>query len=618
MPDALDHVMDFLRRTLGPADGDGDGELLRRFAAGREEAAFAGLVRRHGAMVFGVCRRLLHDLHDAEDAFQATFLLLARRAASVRQPESVASWLYGVAYRVARKARAAAARRPEVGANPAEPPSPADPVAEAAWHELRPVIDEELNRLPEKYRAPLVLCYLEGRTNEEAARLLGWTRGTVSGRLARARDLLRPRLARRGLALAAGGWASWLAEKGATPVSAALVEKVRAVLTGGVSVPAAALAQGVLRTMFAKKVLTVAAVVLALGLIGGGVGLLGRPGPAAAGGDNKEAPNAKPGVIFTLPEVPNKERGDDLQKMRGTWQAVMMEHDGERLPPESIKGFRVAVSGRTITFDPDGHRRAASILRLVRGVTNQPGTIWLRTEARKAPTVRGIYALADGRLTLCFDNDQGKTAPTNFTTTSGSGLTLLVLERAAAEFVKGRTTSAQKLYTFSFQNKPWKQVFEWLADHTGLACTATLAPPGTFTFTPPRGKRYTIPEIVDILNEALLANPPTQQFLLIRRSKTFTLLPADEKIDPSLVPDVSVEDLPRRGNTEIVKLSLRLRRGKAEDVAPIVKKLMSRYGEVVPVDAANRLILQDTAGSLRFVLKTLAAVEEKEATRRKR
>ncbi len=152
----------------------------------------------HGAMVR---RRLSPPLErspdEAEDAFQATFLVLARRAAAVRKQDSVASWLYGVAYRAEVSRRAQAGRepqRPRAVGRAVEPVSTADPTAEAAWRELRPVIDEELSCLPEKYRAPLVLCYLEGKTNEEAARLLGWTKGTVSGRLQRGGqgDLLQP------------------------------------------------------------------------------------------------------------------------------------------------------------------------------------------------------------------------------------------------------------------------------------------------------------------------------------------------------------------------------------------------------------------------------------------
>jgi RNA polymerase sigma factor (sigma-70 family) len=179
-----------------------DGHLLQRFARKGDEVAFAVLVRRHGPMVLGVCRRVLRHSQDAEDAFQATFLVLVRKAGALGQPELLANWLYGVAYRTAQHARAQAARRSQherkAASMCADKPEP-DP----AWQELRELLDEELFQLPEKYRAPLVLCYLEGKTNEEAARVLGWPPGSMSARLARGREMLRDRLTGRRRALAA-------------------------------------------------------------------------------------------------------------------------------------------------------------------------------------------------------------------------------------------------------------------------------------------------------------------------------------------------------------------------------------------------------------------------------
>ncbi len=174
-------------------DALSDRQLLEKFVHHREEAAFAALVRRHGPMVLGVCRRMLRHSHDAEDAFQATFLVLAEKAQHLRRPERLANWLYGVAYRTALHARQRAAHRSRLEREAAAMSAPiSDPEFES--QELRRILDEELHRLPEKYRAPLVLCYLEGKTNEEAARLLGWPVGSMSYRLARGRDLLRQRL----------------------------------------------------------------------------------------------------------------------------------------------------------------------------------------------------------------------------------------------------------------------------------------------------------------------------------------------------------------------------------------------------------------------------------------
>jgi RNA polymerase sigma factor (sigma-70 family) len=209
-------LLPFLRRLVAPA-GETDADLLCRFLGQRDEAAFTALVLRHGPMVYGVCLRVLRDVHDAEDAFQATFLVLARGARSVTKRDSLASWLHGVAYRTALKARAGLAKRRgqerQVPAVTAEEPTPA-----VVWADLRPVLDEEVRRLPEKYRAPFILCYLEGKTNEEAARLVGCPKGTVLSRLATARQRLRARLTRRGIALSAGLLAAALSEGVASAV----------------------------------------------------------------------------------------------------------------------------------------------------------------------------------------------------------------------------------------------------------------------------------------------------------------------------------------------------------------------------------------------------------------
>jgi RNA polymerase sigma factor (sigma-70 family) len=247
-----------------------DGALLERFAARGEEAAFEALLQRHGPMVLGTVRRVLGDAHDAEDAFQATFLVLVRSARSVGKAGSVGSWLHGVAHRTALKARAARAarrkheRRVAVMAN--NGPG-------AAWGELRQVLDEEVGRLPEPCRGPFVLCYLEGKTYDEAARLLGLPKGTVSTRLTRARELLRARLTRRGLALSAGLLATALSQNAAPAVPPALAAAtLSAAAQAAVSPQAAALAEGVLRAMLMSKCKVATAVLLAVGVVIGGAG----------------------------------------------------------------------------------------------------------------------------------------------------------------------------------------------------------------------------------------------------------------------------------------------------------------------------------------------------------
>jgi RNA polymerase sigma factor (sigma-70 family) len=198
------HTGIFLRQLnrlrLGPAAGLSDKQLLNRFARDRSEEAFAILVERHGPLVLGLCRRVLRHEQDAEDAFQATFLVLARKAGAIRWRETVGGWLYAVAQRVAAKAHSTRFRDCEVDTD-SFPENAREPSEATAHRELLTILDDELLQLPPRYRAPLILCYLEGKSHTEAAAELGWPVGTVKGRIARAKEHLRVRLTRRGVAL---------------------------------------------------------------------------------------------------------------------------------------------------------------------------------------------------------------------------------------------------------------------------------------------------------------------------------------------------------------------------------------------------------------------------------
>lgn len=266
-----------LRRVLlvaeRQAQGQGDRQLLDLFVAKRDEAAFAALVERHGRLVFGVCRSVLHNEHDAEDAFQATFLVLARMASSIRQRDSLASWLYGVALRTAMKARRAMTtrRRHE---REASPQAPTPPVAEAAERELEVILCEEIGRLPEKYRTPLVLCVLQGKSRADAAQELGWKEGTVSSRIAKARALLEASLTRRGLAVVPAVVSAAVPVALAASVARAAAPFAAKKACETVSVAAVALAEVIIQGMLTAKVKAIAGLVLLLMTVLGGGGLL--------------------------------------------------------------------------------------------------------------------------------------------------------------------------------------------------------------------------------------------------------------------------------------------------------------------------------------------------------
>jgi RNA polymerase sigma factor (sigma-70 family) len=273
-----------IRRLKTELSGDGeavtDGTLLERFLTRHDEVAFAALVRRHGPMVLGVCRRLLRDPHEAEDAFQATFLVAVRKSASVRPRELFGNWLYGVAYRTALEARARLARRRAREKQTNDMPHPPQAEPDADGEELRQLLDRELSRLPEKYRVPVVLCELEGRSRRDVARQLRLPEGTLSSRLATARKTLARRLARHGPALAtvlAGGASAHVpaALARSTIQGAVLVGTGRAAIAAVASPPVVALTEGVLKAMLLNKLKVASLFVLAAAVVVAGAGVAG-------------------------------------------------------------------------------------------------------------------------------------------------------------------------------------------------------------------------------------------------------------------------------------------------------------------------------------------------------
>jgi RNA polymerase sigma factor (sigma-70 family) len=248
----------------GETTSRSDGQLLHDFAARRDESAFAVLVRRHGPMVFGVCRRVLRQLHDAEDAFQATFLVLARKAAALGHREILGNWLHGVALYTALKARAAALSRTAKEKTVAR----SEAIHETAGNEALAILDRELNLLPARYRAPIVLCDLEGKTYKEAAQQLACPEGTVAGRLSRARALLAKRLVRRGVTLTAGGLASMAPQLAPAAVPPLLAAQAVRAAAGPTSSPVSTLADKVLKAMLLTKLKILGVMILAVTLLG--------------------------------------------------------------------------------------------------------------------------------------------------------------------------------------------------------------------------------------------------------------------------------------------------------------------------------------------------------------
>ena len=308
--------------NVGTVAGLTDAQLLNLFVARRGEAAelaFAALIERHGAMVLRACRGVLRNPHDAEDAFQATFLVLARKAGALHRPGSLAGWLYGVALRVAARARAARGRRRKHEQRWTE--MTRGPTSPGNRDDIRPVLHEELGRLPERYRTVVVLCDLEDKSYAEAARELGCSTGTVGSRLTRGRERLRNRLARRGLAPAVVAALAEEAEAVSAALPPALVDATltaatrfaagSAVAAGMVPTSSVALAEGVLKAMFLTKLQAVAASVVTLGVITIGTGVLAQssataPSPVAIEPDRLEEVERKLDRLLRVLEGPDR------------------------------------------------------------------------------------------------------------------------------------------------------------------------------------------------------------------------------------------------------------------------------------------------------------------------
>jgi RNA polymerase sigma factor (sigma-70 family) len=357
---------------LGTVGGMTDVQLLEQFVTADDEAAamaFEAIVERYGSMVLKVCRALLRDEHTAEDAFQATFLVLARKARTIETRELLSNWLYGVARRTAKKARAIAAKRrcrdqrTAFHRSPGVVESPRD----ASQNDLAQVLHEEIDRLPGAYRAAVVVCYFEGKTQAQAAQQLRLAESTIRGRLARARKLLRQRLTRRGLALSTGLVALTSSTNAATwPLSgtiaritarAALHFVKRGKAMGGVvSLTAQSIANGVLLTMRFSSLKTLAAMMtMAAGLLTAGVGLLIRP--AAGAKVQMDSSKVEPALVASIEPLQKNSKNSQDPKTSFDVDIDLMKkvlHNPEHGTPGSIiRAFPVSQDCMTMTYMPD-------------------------------------------------------------------------------------------------------------------------------------------------------------------------------------------------------------------------------------------------------------------------
>jgi RNA polymerase sigma factor (sigma-70 family) len=442
-------VKDFQTLFSAGAIGDvSDAQLLDRFVSQREEVIFEAIIQRHGPMVWGVCRRVLRDHHDAEDAFQATFLVLARKASSVMPREKLGNWLYGVAFQTAMKARAMTSRQRAREKQVPDMPEP-EGDREDQRDDLLPLLDQELSRLPEKYHIPIILCDLGGKTHKEVAEQLGWPIGTVSGRLSRARVMLAERLTRRGVTLAGGSLVLLLSRGSASAsVPPSLITSTTRAATqfaaghaaaGIVSAKVAALTEGVVKGMLMTKLKIATAVLMVVALGSVGARSFGQSRRAEAASPVKGVEATKSAVVEVQSPGDNDRREgldpqSEMKKLEGTWAITDAAEGGTRATAEQKeKGIgRVVIKGDRMTVKPLGSSGPGTTISFSLEPSKSPKLIGLiplndkMEEDENQPIKLGIYELKGDTLTICAGVDR----PDNFEATGSSKRDLLVLKWA--------------------------------------------------------------------------------------------------------------------------------------------------------------------------------------------
>ena len=443
----VQHLRKIVRRIDGPEISDG--QLLEAFVTDRDAAAFESLVQRHGPMVLGVCRRVLRDPHDAEDAFQATFLVLARKAASVSPREMVGNWLYGVAHTTAVRARAANAKRRQRERQVLEMPEP-QALREEPHDDLQQLLDEELARLPDKHRVPIVLCDLEGRPRREVARQLKIPEGTLSSRLTTARRTLAKRLTRRGLALSGGALAMAMSHEAASAgvpallvratVQAAILAAAGQTTAGLISVQVAALTQGVLNSMFVTKLKSIT-LLLVIAVLSVGAGLVYTTQAAETPGNGTAKPSPK-----QVAERPKARQGNttsnrpraktkDEEVIQGVWMPIGFEDDSKSVVFDECSIRLFVTNEFWICKNGDEDRLFSYKIRPEQSPKQVDLTARSNAGDVAKHVISGIYEIDGDTLRVCESDGR---RPTKFSTRDGA---------------KNRLLTYRRCYTRVYENK---------------------------------------------------------------------------------------------------------------------------------------------------------------------